>query len=122
MDVVDLRGYCLSKAGATAEYPFGPDALVMKVAGKMFAVIAENTRPASISLKCESELAIVLRGTYQAVAPGYHLNKHHWNTVTLDGSIPDQEVIGWVDDSYDLVVEKLPRRAQQRLGWDAATS
>lgn len=122
MDVVALRGYCLAKAGATAEYPFGPDALVMKVAGKMFAIIAEHTRPASISLKCEPELAIVLRDAYQAVAPGYHLNKRHWNTVTLDGSVPDHEVTGWVDDSYDLVVEKLPRRLQQRLGWHAATS
>jgi predicted DNA-binding protein (MmcQ/YjbR family) len=117
VDVSGVRARCLAKPGARAERPFGPDAVVMKVGGRIFAIIAEDARPAAISLKCEPELASVLRETYPAVVPGYHLDKRHWNTVTLDGSVPDEELAGWIDDSYDLVVDKLPRHVQRRLGW-----
>lgn len=116
MDATDLRARCAALPGVTAEYPFGPDALVMKVSGKMFAIIAEGADPASISLKCEPELATVLRDTYPAVTAGYHLNKRHWNTVVLDGSVPEDEVTAWIEDSYDLVVDELPRAAQRSLG------
>lgn len=116
MDLAELRRYCLAKAGATADDPFGPGTLVIKVAGRIFAIIAEDARPLTISLKCEPELAIVLRDTNAAVAPGYHLDKRHWNTVTLDGTVTNEETKDWIDDSYDLVVDQLPRRVRESMG------
>lgn len=115
MDVGAVRARCEAMPGATAEYPFGPDALVMKVGGRIFAIIAEDPVPPTISLKCEPELAVTLRDTYPAVAPGYHLAKRHWNTVTLDGTVPEEDVASWIEDSYDLVVDKLPRHVQRSL-------
>lgn len=116
MDLQRLCAHCLAKPGATDGYPFGPGALVMKVGGKMFALIGDDADPLTISLKCEPALAVALREAYPAVEAGYHLNKRHWNTVTVDGTLPDDEVLGWVDDSYDLVVDGLPRRVRQALG------
>jgi predicted DNA-binding protein (MmcQ/YjbR family) len=116
VDRDQLRGYCLDKPGAVDEYPFGPDALVIKVLGKMFALIAEDAEPVRISLKCDPELAVVLRDNYDAVTPGYHLNKRHWNTVIDDGSVTDDELRDWIDDSYDLVVAGLPRKDRDTLG------
>ena len=114
MDVAELRALCLAKPGAQAGYPFGPGALVVKVAGKVFAIIGESSDPPDISLKCEPEIAVVLRESYTAVRPGYHLNKRHWNTVTADGSA-DAELPDWITDSYDLVVASLPRRVREGL-------
>jgi predicted DNA-binding protein (MmcQ/YjbR family) len=116
VDATALRARCAALPGVTAEHPFGPDVLVMKVSGKMFALIPEDADPPSVSLKCEPELATLLRDTYPAVTPGYHLNKRHWNTVVVDGSIPEDELDGWIEDSYDLVVDKLPRATQRALG------
>jgi len=95
---------------------------VFKVGGKVFAISALHRTPLEVSVKCEPELAVELRGTYAAIRPGYHLNKRHWNTVTLDGSLPDRLVRDLVEDSYDLVVSALPRRMRDELGWapDAA--
>jgi predicted DNA-binding protein (MmcQ/YjbR family) len=107
-----IHDYCLAKAGATSGYPFGPGVLVMKVGGKIFAIIAEDDEPLSVSLKCDPEIARVLRASYDAVKPGYHLNKRHWNTVTLERDAPMDEIFQWIDDSYDLVVDSLPRRAR----------
>lgn len=115
MDAAALRPCCLALPGATAEHPFEPGALVMKVGGRIFAIIDEDAQPPTISLKCEPELAVLLRDTYEAVAPGYHLNKRHWNTVTGDGSVPDDELGAWIDDSYDLVVAGLPRAQRAAL-------
>lgn len=115
MDHAALRQYCEAKRAAVAEYPFGPGALVMKVGRRIFAIIGEDDDPVTISLKCEPELAIALRATHGAVAPGYHLDKRHWNTVALDGTVSDTDVEDWVDDSYDLVVERLPRRIRDGL-------
>lgn len=115
MDLGELRAYCLAKPGVDESYPFGPGALVMKVAGKVFAIVAEDDRPLRLSLKCEPEIALVLREQYAAVTPGYHLNKRHWNTVALDGSVAKAEVSGWIDDSYDLVVEGLPHRVRAEI-------
>jgi predicted DNA-binding protein (MmcQ/YjbR family) len=112
-----LRRRCLARAGTTEEFPFGPETSVFKVAGKMFALGRLDGRPLQVSLKCEPELAASLRATYPAVIPGYHLNKRHWNTVTLDGSLPDRMVADMLEDSYDLVVAGLPRRVQRELGW-----
>lgn len=114
MDIADLRGHGMAKRGTSDGYPFGPGALVLKVRGKMFALIAEDEDPLTVSLKCEPELAESLCASHPAVEPGYHLNKRHWITVTLDGSV-DPEVLGWMDDSYDLVVDRLPRREQAGL-------
>jgi predicted DNA-binding protein (MmcQ/YjbR family) len=113
----ELRECCLGHAGAVEEFPFGPETSVFKVAGKMFALSALDRVPVAVSVKCEPELAVELRNTYSAVRPGYHLNKRHWNTVTVDGDLPDQLVRDMVEDSYDLVVSALPRRMREELGW-----
>jgi predicted DNA-binding protein (MmcQ/YjbR family) len=97
------------------EQPFGPDALVYKVRGKMFAIVSPEVPP-SVSLKCNPVLATMLRETYPAVTPGYHLNKQHWNTVLMDGSVPEGEVSEWISHSYELVVKGLPKRDRQELG------
>jgi predicted DNA-binding protein (MmcQ/YjbR family) len=104
-----LRALCLDRAGAVEEFPFGPQTSVFKIGGKMFALSALDSEPLTVSLKCEPELAAQLRATHQAIAPGYHLNKRHWNTVTLDGSLPDEMVRDMLEDSYDLVYEGLPK-------------
>ena len=95
--------------GTTEEFPFGEEVSVFKVAGKMFALSALSSRPLQVSLKCEPELADGLRRTHDSIRPGYHLNKRHWNTVTLDGSLPDKIVNDMIEDSYDLVVDGLPK-------------
>lgn len=115
MDLNELRSHCLAKPEVTETYPFGPGALVMKVAGRIFAIAGENEDPLSVSLKCDLEIAIVLRESYGAVEPGYHLSKRHWNTVTLDRTIGDGQVLEWIDDSYDLVVDGLPREARDEI-------
>ncbi len=110
-----LRTYLLAKAETTEEEPFGPDVLVFKVVGKMFALVPWQERPLTISLKCDPHLAEILRNTYAAVQPGYHLNKRHWNTVTLDGSIADDEIREMIDASYALVVKGLKKVDRERL-------
>lgn len=98
-------------------FPFGPETSVFKVAGKMFALSRLDQQPVSVSLKCEPGLATELREAHPAVLPGYHLNKRHWNTVMVDGSLPDQMVEDMIEDSYDLVVNRLPRARREALGW-----
>ena len=117
MDARGLRGCCLGFEGASEEFPFGPETSVFKVAGRLFAISALEQEPLRVSLKCEPDLAVRLRATYAAIAPGYHLNKRHWNTVTLDGSLSDQLVRELIEDSYDLVVSALPKRTREQLGW-----
>jgi predicted DNA-binding protein (MmcQ/YjbR family) len=117
MDAAELRRWCLAQTGAVEDFPFGPETSVFKVGGKMFALSALDRAPLEVSVKCEPELAIQLRDTYAAIRAGYHLNKRHWNTVTLDGSLPDQLIRDLVEDSYDLVVSALPRRTREQLGW-----
>jgi predicted DNA-binding protein (MmcQ/YjbR family) len=86
----------------------------------MFALSALDRTPLEVSVKCEPDLAVALRDSYPAIRPGYHLNKRHWNTITLDGSLPDQLVRDLIEDSYDLVVSGLPRRVREQLGWAPA--
>ena len=117
MNPAELRDYCLSFTGAEETFPFGPETSVFKVAGKMFALSQLDAESLRVSLKCEPALAEALRGAHAAVLPGYHLNKRHWNTVILDGSIPDDAIRNMVEDSYDLVVSKLPRARRCALGW-----
>ena len=99
------------------EFPFGPETSVFKVAGKMFALSRLGARPLRVSVKCEPEVAAQLRAGYPAIRPGYHLNKRHWNTITLDGTLPEQLVLDMLEDSYDLVVSALPRSKREELGW-----
>lgn len=110
-----LRMYLLDKAGVTEETPFGPDVLVFKVMGKMFALFDPADSPLRVNLKCDPELALTLREQYQAVIPGYYMNKKHWNTVILDGSIPADEVAGMIDHSYNLVVQGLKKADREKL-------
>ena len=111
----DLRAYLQNKPGSFEDFPFGPEPLVAKVSGKMFALVSFRESPLRISLKCDPDYAIVLRETYPAVQPGYHLNKRHWNTIILDGSVPEAEVQSMIDQSYTLVVKSLPKAQQQQL-------
>lgn len=117
MNAVKLRDHCLSFTGVEETFPFGPRTSVFKVGGKMFALSQLGADSLRVSLKCEPALAEALRQTHAAVIPGYHLNKRHWNTVILDGSLPDQAVRDMVEDSYDIVVSKLPRAERRALGW-----
>jgi len=113
----DLRDLCLSFPGSEETFPFGVETSVFKVAGRMFALSRLAAEPPSVSLKCEPGLAVQLREAHAAVAPGYHLNKRHWNTVTLDGSLPEAMVRDMVEDSYDLVVSSLPAARRRALRW-----
>ena len=114
MNIEELRTCCIAKKGVTEEFPFGEDTLVFKVMGKIFALTGlEGER--SINLKCAPEMAVDLRERYPCVLPGYHMNKKHWNTVLIDGSVPNQLIRDWIDHSYDLVVEKLPGKQKEEL-------
>ena len=121
MDPAALRRWCLAQNGSIEDFPFGPEVSVFKVAGKMFALTALERVPLQVSVKCEPELAVDLRNTYAAIRPGYHLNKRHWNTITLDGSLPEQLERDLIEDSYDLVVSALPKRIREQLGWAPGT-
>lgn len=112
-----LRHYCRSFPGSVETFPFGPATSVFKVEGKMFALCALAQRPLRVSLKCEPQLAEQLREAHAAVGPGYHLNKRHWNTVIIDGSLPEQVIRDMIEDSYDLVVSQLPAFRRRALGW-----
>ncbi len=105
MNLESFREYCFKKKGVTEEFPFGEDTLVFKVAGKIFAITDVETFE-SINLKCDPEKAIELREQYDAVQPGYHMNKKHWNTVMVDGSVSDKLLREWIDHSYELVANK----------------
>ena len=110
-----ITAYCLSKPGATSGYPFGEGTLVFKVVNKMFALIPENTQPLRLNLKCDPDDALALREQHDAITPGFHMNKKHWNTLVLDGSLPKKLVYELIDHSYDLVVSKLSKTEGQKL-------
>ncbi|MDF9814276.1 putative DNA-binding protein (MmcQ/YjbR family) [Streptomyces sp. SPB162] len=113
-----LKAACLAMPGAEEEFPFpgNPDLSVFKVAGKIFALSVLEAEPLKVSLKCDPEIAEQLRTRYPAIVPGYHLNKRHWNTVTVDASLSVRRVREMIEDSYDLVVASLPRAV--RLTFD----
>jgi predicted DNA-binding protein (MmcQ/YjbR family) len=106
---------CASLQAAVEDYPFGDGVAVFKVGDRMFALVSLGDDPGTVGLKCDPELAIALRADYPAVRPGYHLNKQHWNTVDLDGSIGDDEVRRMIDHSYELVLGGLSRAHRARL-------
>jgi predicted DNA-binding protein (MmcQ/YjbR family) len=110
MTAENLREFCLGLKNVTESFPFNDDALVFKVMGKMFALTSLEDK--TLILKCDPEKAISLREQYPSVTPGYHMNKKYWNSVQLDGSIPDKLITAWLTDSYWLVVAGLPRKFQ----------
>ena len=117
MDLAKFREYCLSKPSATEGTPFGPDVLVFKVGGNIFALASLDDIPARVNLKCDPDLALELRDRYEQVRPGYHMNKKHWNTIEIEAGIPDNEIRKMIDHSYELVAKKLSKtrsRAKRR--------
>ncbi len=111
-----LEQLLLAHKGAAMDYPFGPDAAVFKVAGKMFALVASEDVPLRITLKCDPIEADFLRTMYSAIIPGYYMNKQHWNTITLDGSVPEELLLKMIDSSYALVVKGLRKAERAALG------
>jgi predicted DNA-binding protein (MmcQ/YjbR family) len=114
MNIEEFREYCMAKAGVTEEFPFDEFTLVFKVMGKMFA-LTNLDGDWSLALKCDPQRAVDLRERYPAIQPGYHMNKTHWNTVTMDGSLPQTMVLELIDHSYQLVTEKLPLKLRNEL-------
>jgi len=121
MTFEQIHVYLLSQPDVVEERPFTPEVPVYKVGGKMFAYTAPNDVPPRITIKLDPLHGQMLRSTYEAVQAGYHMNKEHWNTITLDGSIPEEELLSWIDESYALVVSNLSKRARQQL-IDAASN
>lgn len=125
MDETRLREYALSLPEAQEDFPFGPEARVFKVRGKMFGLISHcdwrDQRVARVNLKCDPQEALILRDLFEAVLPGYHMNKTHWNSVMLDGSIPSAEITRMIDRSYGLIIKGLPKGERQGMAarWDA---
>ena len=114
MNIEELLEYCLSKKGATESFPFDETTLVFKVLDRIFA-LTDLEGALSINLKCDPEKAVELREIYPSVIPGYHMNKKHWNTVKIDGSIPDKLIREWIDHSYELVVSHLTTGKKRKL-------
>ncbi|HFU75346.1 MAG TPA: MmcQ/YjbR family DNA-binding protein [Arcobacter sp.] len=115
MDEQKLEKYLLSKKGTSKEFPFGDYVTVFKVMGKMFAVFSHEDNPQRINLKATPEDCIAFREIYDCVIPGYHMNKKHWNTIILDGSMEDDSLKLMIDDSYDLIVSKLTKKQKEEL-------
>ncbi|MGW6456422.1 MmcQ/YjbR family DNA-binding protein [Streptomyces sp. NPDC055078] len=114
MRAADLKAFCLEFNDAVEEFPFGPETSVFKVAGKVFALSSLDGEPLTVNLKCDPDLAVQLRADHSAIVPGWHMNKRHWNTVTV-GDLPDRMVRELIEDSYDLVVAGLPKAVRLRL-------
>lgn len=110
-----LREHCLSWPGVTEDFPFDPVVLALRVGGKIFALTSIDSRPMTINLKCDPERAVELRATYTAITPGWHMNKTHWNTVVVDGSLPSALVHELIRHSYDLVFASLSKRERAAL-------
>ena len=115
MSLEELRAYCLQKKGASIDFPFDDVTMVIKVGGKMFILIAIDNDPLRINLKCDPYIAEGLRERYNAVIPGYHMNKIHWNTVIIDNTISDKIIKDMIDDSYELVFSKLSKKNKELI-------
>lgn len=103
MNLETIRDYCLQKAGTEEALPFGPDVIVFKVNGKSYLLLPLDTEDLRFNVKCDPDLAEELRAEYHCVLPGFHMNKKHWNTIIVDGSVPSGKIKEWIDHSYDLV-------------------
>ncbi len=117
MDVEKLREYCLSKTGATEDFPFDESTLAFRIKGKMFC-ITDLEKPDRINLKCDPERAVELREEYEEIIPGFHMNKKHWNTVDINGTLNDKFIFELIDHSYDMVVKTLPKKFRDSLSGD----
>lgn len=115
MHIESFREFCLSMPHATEDFPFGPDTLVFKVGGKMFALTGLDSEEFKVNLKCEPEKAIELRDQYKEIIPGYHMNKKHWNTVSFQGSLGDDFLKELILHSYDLVYKSLTKKLRTEL-------
>jgi predicted DNA-binding protein (MmcQ/YjbR family) len=114
MNLEEIRSHCLSKKGTTEEFPFDNQTLVFKVLGKAF-LLTNIDQPDSINVKCDPELAVDLREKFDTITPGYHMNKKHWNTIMLKGNYNRQDILGWIDHSYDRVYAGLPGKLKAEL-------
>jgi predicted DNA-binding protein (MmcQ/YjbR family) len=115
MNIEILREYCLSKKAVTEDFPFGESTLVFRVKNKIFLLVSLDANPLQFNAKCEPGKAIELREQYDSIQPGYHMNKKHWNTVVIDGSISTALIKEMIDDSYNLIVESLPKKIREEL-------
>jgi len=115
VDIEQLQSYCLSKQGVEETLPFGPDTLVYKVAGKVFLLTSLDAEDFRFNVKCDPDLAQELREQYPCVQPGYHMNKKHWNTIVVDGSVSVKLLKEWIDHSYELVVKSLPKKLREKF-------
>lgn len=115
MDIESLRTYCLSKKAVTEDFPFGETTLVFRVKGKIFLLLALDANPLQFNAKCNPDKAVELREQNNAIQPGYHMNKKHWNTVIIDGSISTNLLKEIVDDSYNLIVQSLPKKQREEI-------
>ena len=106
MNIEEIRDYCLSKANAEECLPFGPGTVVFKTSGKIFLLLAIDVEPAQFNVKCNPEKAILLREEFDCILPGYHMNKKHWNTIVLDGSLSRAQLQNFIDHSFDLLSPK----------------
>lgn len=116
MDLADVCAHCLSLPQVEETTPFGPEVLVYKIAGKMFALAIPDEYPVRVNLKCDPDRALELRDRHEGIIPGYHMNKRHWNTLILDGSLPSKLVRELIEHSYQLVIASLPARTRKELG------
>ena len=116
MNIEQFRDFCLEKPFVTEEFPFGPEDLVFKVAGKIFAITNLDNPRFSVNLKCNPDYSIELRELHPEVSPGYHMNKKHWNTVQFDGSLSNTFLCELINHSYNLVIKSLPKFKQKELG------
>lgn len=115
MNIEELREYCISIKGVQEDLPFGPDTLVFKVMGKLFLLTGLDSHPIQFNVKCDPEKAVQLREQYFSILPGYHMNKKHWNTIIVDGSVSDELLKEWIKDSYDLVLSGLSKIQQKKF-------
>ena len=115
MNIEQIREYCIKKKGVTEEFPFDEETLVFKVVGKIFLLASLESIPLQINLKCDPEKAIELREEFESIQPGYHMNKKHWNTIILDGTVPAKKILEWIDHSYNLVVSGLKKSDLKKL-------
>ena len=115
MNIETLREYCLSKPGVEEVLPFGPDTLVYKVNNKIFLISGLDQEQLSFNVKCDPDKAVELREEFSFVIPGWHMNKKHWNTIVVDGSVSNKQLKEWIDHSYDLVVKSLTREKRNQL-------
>lgn len=115
MTLEDFHSYCLAKPGVEETFPFDEHTLVFKVMGKMFALSGLNREEFTVNLKCDPEWAAELREQYEEVQPGWHMNKHHWNTVLFEGDLPEKLLYELIDHSYDLIVSRLTKKLKAEL-------